>query len=269
MVEVVDGRLHINICDVGQGDAIYMRTPKGQDILFDGGPDKKVLDCLFKFMPFWDRTIELVILSHPHADHLNGLIEIFDAYKVKQFVTEDLINDTQGYKTLTQSIQKEGLKRTIIDDNYLLRTSDGISLRVLSPSPEFLKRTSNNGVIREAGEFASLIVLLSYKNFDFLLTGDTQATQLQDALELSFKKKIPHIEVIQVPHHGSRTGLTKEILELLDPDVATISVGRDNKYKHPASYTLSLLFERGVRVYRTDKNSDITIKTDGKTYSIK
>lgn len=269
MIEVGDGRLHINVCDVGQGDAIHIRTPKGQDIIFDGGPDKKVLDCLFKFMPFWDRTIEMVILSHPHEDHLHGLIEVLGTYKVKQFVTEDLINDTQGYKTLIKAIQKEGLRRTIIDDSYILRTSDGVLFRVLSPSPEFIKRTSNNGMIKETGEFASLIVLLSYKNFDFLLTGDTQATQLQDALQSSFKKEITHIEVLQVPHHGSRTGLTREILKLLDPEVALISVGRNNKYKHPASFTLSLLSERKIRVYRTDKDADITIKTDGKTYSIK
>lgn len=268
LVEVGDGKLHINVCNVGQGDAIYIRTPKGQDIIFDGGPDRKVLNCLFKFMPFWDRTIELVILSHPHADHLNGLIEIFDSYKVKQFVSEDLVNNTEGYKVLTKAILKEGLRRTVIDDSYVLRTSDGVLLRVLSPSTELLKQTSNNGMIKEKGEFASLIILLSYKNFDFLLTGDTQATQLQDALNLSVKKKIPDIEVLQVPHHGSHTGLTREILKLIDPEVATISVGSNNKYKHPASYTLSLLSEREIRVYRTDKDADITIKSDGKTYSI-
>src|ERR1035437_4233760 len=104
-----DGKLHLVVCDVGQGDAIFVRTPNGSDVLIDGGPDDSVLNCLSKHMPFWDRTIELMVLTHPHADHLTGLISVLNRYKVMHYVTENVESSTSSSKRLQAALAVQGL----------------------------------------------------------------------------------------------------------------------------------------------------------------
>lgn len=259
-----DGKLHVTICDVGQGDAVYIRTPKGKNILFDAGPDKSVLTCLRKYMPFWERSIDLAILSHPHADHLNGFIDVFEVYNVKQFATEDVANVSDGYHALQEAVAKEKIDWQLLSQGDRIRTSDGLSILVLSPTREYIAKTAIDGKYITSQEFASLELLLSYGEFDVLLTGDSQHTQLQQAIS---DGGVLSLEVLQVPHHGSKTGLTEEILAQLRPHVATISVG-ENTYGHPAPYTLSLLEKKGVKILRTDRQGDLRLISDGKAYSI-
>lgn len=261
-IQLQDKRLKVIFCDVGQGDAIYIRTPKGFDILFDGGPDTKVLECLARYKPFWERRLGLIILSHPHADHLNGLIDVFERYEVKAFATERLENDSDGYTALIKTIQEENLKVSYVYKGDSIKTKDGVVLNVLSPDKEYLRKTSQDGVIRESGEFASLILHVSYKDFDLLLTGDTQNLQLAKALD---QFGLPSLEVLQVPHHGSRTGLTQSLVTRLLPKEAIISVGKNN-YGHPTPFTLGLLSNQEVLIHRTDKEGSIEIKTDGESY---
>lgn len=263
-----DGKLRVVFCDVGQGDAIFIRSPTGKVILFDGGPDKAVLSCLSDHLPLWQRTIDLMLLSHPHADHLNGLIDVLARYSVLAFATEKLANTTTGYKALEEAIQVERISTSFLHKGGVIRTTDGLTIRVLSPSQKYLESTSQDGVIKESGEFASLIVLVSYKDFDVLLTGDTQSLQLSEALRQSSGQAIPQIEVLQVPHHGSRTGLTEDIVERLAPDTAVISVGK-NSYGHPSPSTLNLLSKEGIKIERTDKRGQIVIVSDGSSYSMK
>lgn len=101
------GTLKVVFCDVGQGDAALIRSPEGKTILFDGGPDGSVLSFLADHLPFWERTIDVIILSYPHADHLNGLIEVFELYQVQAFATEKLSNDTASYKALEEAVKSE------------------------------------------------------------------------------------------------------------------------------------------------------------------
>lgn len=258
--QINDGRLHVVFCDVGQGDAVYIRTPGGSDMLFDGGPDQKVLGCLTKHMPFWEREFDIAFLSHPHADHLLGLIDVMDRYSLIHFATEALANDTPEFRALQQRLKTKKIDQKFLYVKDRFVTKDGVTVRVLGPSKEYLSLTSPDGKI-SSSEFASLILKISYKDFDLLLTGDSQAEGL---LRIGLDK----VDVLQVPHHGSRTGLTSDILSRLRPKLSVISVGK-NRYGHPAKETLELLQGSDTKILRTDREGDIEIVSDGKTWSVR
>lgn len=265
-----DNKLHVVFCDVGQGDAIFVRTPKGLNILIDGGPDNSVLSCLSNHMPFWDRTIEVVALTHPHADHLVGLIGVLKRYKVDLFIAEKLENKTESFRELARVVQNKKINSRYVFAGDKLRIKDGVVLQVLSPSKEFLARTSPTGVIGESGEFASLILLLSYGEFDVLLTGDSQVFELAEALAASQGEALQgEVEVFQVPHHGSKTGISQELIDQINPKLAVISVGKNNKYGHPSKEVIEILKSREVRTLRTDQNGEVEIVTDGKGWGVR
>lgn len=265
LVSHFDGKLHLTICDVGQGDAVFIRTPRGQNILFDGGPDNKVLECLEKEIPFWEKKIDLMILSHPHADHLNGFIDVLKIYRVKQFITIDVANKTDGYDALRHAVEEERIKWQVVDAGDVVRTSDGVTFTVLGPTREYIEKTAVDGKYITSSEFASLEMLVSFRDFDVLLTGDSQHIQLQQAVS---SLALPQVEVLQVPHHGSKTGLTEELVAAIHPDMATISVGEKNTYGHPSPLIIDLLQKVGSTILRTDKEGDLRLKSDGKSYSI-
>lgn len=265
-----DNKLHVVFCDVGQGDAIFIRTPKGLDILIDGGPDNSVLSCLSNHMPFWDRTIEIVALTHPHADHLVGLIGVLKRYKVDLFITEKLENKTESFREFARIVQNKKINNRYVFAGDKLRIKDGVVLQVLSPSKEFLQRTSPSGVIGESGEFASLVLFLSYGQFDTFLTGDSQVLELAEALQTASQgEALQEIEVFQVPHHGSKTGLNQELVDQINPKLAVISVGKNNKYGHPHKEVMELLNGSKVKILRTDQNAEVEIVSDGKNWGVR
>lgn len=255
-------KLHVVFCDVGQGDAIFIRTPNGSDILVDGGPDDAVLSCLGKHMPFWDRTIETIILTHPHADHLTGLIGVIKRYTVLSFNTEKLGHSTGVYNELIKQIEKNHIKQRFLyqDDKFVIK--DGVILKTLWPTRQWLgeqtpedKNLDLNGL--------SVILLLSYKNFKVLLTGDAGSI-----VEDKIAQFAENVNVLKVPHHGSRTGMSSEFLDIVNPKLAVISVGKKNKYGHPAPFTLQLLEEKEIRTLRTDQNGEIEITSDGNVWKV-
>lgn len=262
-VKFHDGKLHVVFCDVGQGDAILIRTPEGNTLLYDGGPDQKVLSCLQEHMPFWDRSIELMLLSHPHADHLIGLTSVLKRYTVLSFDTERLKNETAMYTGLLDLLRKQKAKTRFVLRGDSYTTSDGVVLCVLSPSREYLEETSPGGLIGERKEFASLIIKLSYKDFDVLLTGDSQKEAF-----LREEFAAGSVEVLQVPHHGSRTGLDRQVLHLLRPTLAVISVG-ENNYGHPSTEIVKILSEEDIKILRTDRNGNIEIVSDGNKWWVR
>lgn len=265
-----DKKLHVVFCDVGQGDAIFIRTPNGSDILIDSGPDDSVLTCLGKHMPFWDRNLELVILTHPHADHFIGLFSVLKSYKVRSFATEDLNNKTLGFVELMDLIRSKSIPTRFVlaGDRFILK--DGVRFEIVGPTEEFLKETSPGGFIGESGEFASVETLVRYGKFSVLLTGDSQSSELSKILvrQLMDQDDKP-LDVLQIPHHGSRFGLTPEILDFLNPNLAVISVGAKNRYSHPAPEILQILRDRDIKILRTDQNGEIEIIIDGDIWKVK
>jgi competence protein ComEC len=250
-----DGKLHIVVCDVGQGDAIFIRTPNGSDVLIDGGPDNSVLSCLSKHMPFWDRTLEVVILTHPDSDHSLGIIDVIKRYKLIHFYTSKVEAETVIYEELLKTIRDHKVNIQYIWQGDQLTFEDSLTMKALWPSFEWKGSKTNS---------FSVIELLTYKNFTALFTGDSDAEQMNQISGLA-----GNIDFLKVPHHGSRFGLTQEVIDFLSPEVAAISVGKNNRYGHPTRFVLDLLKSANIKIMRTDQVGDIEVTSDGKTFQIR
>lgn len=260
-----DGYVHVIFCNVGQGDGVLIKEPGGAYFMLDSGPDERILGCLERNMPFWKRTISIAFLSHPHNDHFVGYLSVLRRYSVNKFVVEDLSNDTNAYKSLTKLIKNKEiqLQPSILGDVY--KTESDVRFNIVGPSRDFLESTSPGGKIGESAEFANLIIHFQYKNFDLLFTGDSQILGLSEALGYM---KNGSIDVMHVPHHGSRFGLSESVVEEIRPKAAVISVGKNN-YGHPSSEILNLLKKSNVRYFRTDQYGDIEIVSNGEKFWIK
>ena len=259
-----DGKMHVIVCDVGQGDAILIKTPNNKHILVDGGPDRSVINCLSNHMPFWNRTIDLLILTHPHADHFFGMYYVLERYEVKAFVTEDLTNKIAAYEALLTMLEAKGVHQSFAEAGDQFRVGD-VLVNVAGPTQKYLSRTSPNGTIGESKEFASLVLEVIYGDFSVLLTGDSQATGIRDSEDSLHGA----IDVLHVPHHGSGTGLDEDVLKVLGPALAVISVGAENRYNHPHPRIMSLLQSLQIDVLRTDQKGDVEIVSDGQNWAVR
>jgi len=257
-----DHKLHVVICDAGQGDAIFIRTPQGSDVLIDGGPDSKVLSCLSSHMPFWDRTIEIMFLTHPHADHLTGLIDVVKRYRVLSFVTEEISGTSSIYEELMRQLEEHNVPERFLYQGDRFAFKDGVVLKTLWPTEGWVSKNSTDKASLDANSL-SVIELLTYKNFKALFTGDAQAQALEKV-----DLMVGEVDVLKVPHHGSKTGLNQDVLEILKPKISAISVGAKNRYGHPDPFVLDLLNQTGTKTLRTDQVGEIEVVSDGETWKI-
>lgn len=269
-----DKNLHLIACNVGQGDAILAVYGKTQ-ILVDGGQDRKILDCLSRYLPFWDREIELVVLTHPQKDHFGGLIEVFKSYKVDNFASTALDFSSQDFEVLKNQVGGSGA-RVVNPTAGMEITFDLIHLDIVHPSYAFLasegkpsSAISGEGVLgaytssRDSNDF-SVVAILSFKDFDALLTGDIGPVVMDEVLS---QGRIGDMEYIKIPHHGSKNGLTEGLLDVVTPEIAVISVGK-NSYGHPHEEVIKLLSDRAIKTLRTDEKGDVEIITDGKSWFV-
>lgn len=257
-----DGKLHIVICDVGQGDAIFIRTPKGSDILVDGGPNDEVLSCLSSNMPFWDRTVEIVILTHPDADHSTGMIDVIERYGVIQLITQKVPGKTKIFERLMDGLAEKKLAAKYSYQGDLIKEGESLALKILWPSKEAVKISEQN--ISKSNiklNELSIVFELKYENFEGLFTGDAGSWVLE-----SIASDVGDIDFLKVPHHGSKTGISSPLLSIIDPELAVISSGKENRYGHPSSFTLDLLNLSDVKTLRTDQEGEIEIVSDGEKY---
>jgi competence protein ComEC len=289
---IPDGRLIISVCDVGQGDAVYVRFPDGRDMLVDGGPGDRVLTCLGSAMPLYDRTIDLVVLTHPDGDHLTGLVSVLSRYRVGTIVRSDVGTDGDTYAQFTRLVAGKHIPEKFVTAGDAIDIG-AVRLRVLWPSRAQVAAMreqpgSQASVILAAGpgpagtvlgaaakttehNAGSVVIHLSYGKFDAVLTGDADA-RVQPMMVMP-KPNDGIVEVFKVPHHGSKTGIAPDFLTALSSkgvrgSLAVISVGR-NSYGHPAPEIVTELTDAGFAVDRTDLQGKITITTDGVSYTVK
>jgi len=253
--------LKVIFFDVGQGDAIFIETSQKHQILIDGGPDSTVLERLATVMPFWDRSIDLIILTHPEYDHFNGLIEVLKRYQIEAILWTGVVRDTAEYREWLKLIQKEKAKIYIAKAGQKITTNSGFMvIEILYPfenlEGQTLKNTNNSSIISR----------ITFKENSFLFTGDAHK-EVELILVDEFGERLKS-DVLKLGHHGSKTSSAREFVEQVSPEIAVISVGKDNRYGHPHQEVLETLADYGITVLRTDRDGDIKIISDGKNLKI-
>lgn len=258
-----DDNLHISFLDVGQGDAILIQSPAHQDILVDGGPSPRAISLeLGKKLPFWDRTIELMVLTHPNADHLTGLVEILRRYKVKHVLLPDLDDDSPLYNEWLRLLKEKDIEHTIAQAGQQIDLGSGAVIEVLNPQIPLLSGTESSI------DNNSVVLRISLGKVSFLLTADIRR---EAELELIARRADLDSTVLKVGHHGSDTSTTPEFLAVVNPQLAVIPVGADNRFGHPDDKVMARLKEAigSENIYRTDEQGTIEFITDGERLWVK
>ncbi len=253
--------LEVVFFDVGQGDSALIRTEEGKNILIDGGPGQKLLPHLNDELPFWDRDIDLIILTHAHADHLSGLVEVLERFNVKKVLWNKQEHDSVLYRQWEQSIENVKSKQAYKGQRIDLGEA---YLDVLYPPKDYDSELGLNE--------NSVINRLVHEEGAILFTGDAyeaQEIQLMEWEESCFdedfnwcKVMILPSEILKAGHHGSSTSSNYEFIERVDPEIAVISAGKDNRYGHPHEETLETFNSLGVSMHKTFKEGNFRVFFD-------
>ncbi len=266
-------RFRMIACDVGQGDGILLVKGNTQ-VIVDGGPSgERMLSCLERHVPFWDRTIELIVLTNTDYDHMNGLGAVVDRYEVMQFVTSDGVHESSALTKFADILRRRGVEVVGVEqgDMIYVRGVDSMSLSVLWP-PEVIEeyvavftdqmdkvaREQILGASAKRGDLneRSVILEILEDNKRYLLMGDAG---FQTEKELVKSGMLTDVDYLKVGHHGSKYASSLEFLAAIRPEVAAISVGEKNRYGHPTAEVLSRLEQIGAEVHRTDQEGDIVL----------
>jgi competence protein ComEC len=256
VLQLPDGRLHVAFLDVGQGDAILVTTPQGQQILIDGGPNPTALtSALGKQMPFWDRSIDLLLMTHPDGDHTTGLTAVLSRYTVGQWLDSGCVDNDPTYIECQRLLQATMVPRHSVRAGDQVELGEGLVLEVLHPPSELMTGTpsdSNNN---------SVVLRLVWKEASVLLTGDLEA----EGEQLLLRSSQPlNANVLKIGHHGSAGASTPQFLSAVSPDLAVISVGADNDFGHPDQAVLErLAHQSNLTILRTDEQGTVEFTTDG------
>ncbi|KAA3654364.1 MAG: DNA internalization-related competence protein ComEC/Rec2 [Chloroflexi bacterium] len=248
-----DGNLHIVFFDVGQGDATFIQTPSGRQILIDGGLYPSILnEALGTQMPFWDRDIDLMIATHPDADHVSGLVDVFERYQVDQLITDGSgAGESEIFDALLEAAAETAVHHALAGER--IEIDDGVTLEILHPSTHHNNENRNEN---------SVSMRLLFGDFSYLFTGDAE----QLAEQTMLKSGAPlNTLVYKAGHHGSRTSSTMPFLQAAHPQIIIISAGEDNRFGHPHPQTLERAVAIGATTLRTDELGSIELTTNGKT----
>ena len=252
-----DERLQISVLDIGQGDSILIVTPAGQQILVDGGPDpEKVCLELGEKLPFWDKSLDMVVLTHPDDDHIAGLVEVLRRYQVGQVLEPGLEIDSPAYDEWLALIEKKDIERTIAVAGQEIDLGSGITIDVLHPQANWSDSHSTDI------NSNSVVLHLSWGDISFLLTGDIEEEAEHELLHRGCTLRST---ILKVGHHGSKSSSTPRFLAAVTPQVAVVSAGEDNPFGHPHEEVMDRLEEmvEPGQIYVTSENGTVTFTTDG------
>ena len=247
----------VTFFDVGQGDAIFVEVPNGNQILIDGGPSDRVAAKLGEHMPFWDRSIDLLILTHPHTDHLNGLLEVLKRYDVGMVMEAGVRYSTPEYGEWRDLLKKKNVQVMVAQRGQRVHISPSADFDILAPF-ENSENTSPKNV-----HDAMVVSKLRYSSTTVLFTGDAEET-LEYKLLMSGADLAA--DILKVGNHGSKTSTANAFVRMAAPKIAVISAGKNNRYGHPHQQTLDTLEKFGVKIFRTDRDGDIEFTSDGNSF---
>ncbi len=240
----------IFVLDVGQGDSILIKA-FDKNILIDAGPDRNLSSS--KINSFGVKKLNLVIATHPHSDHIDGMVEVIRRYNPEYYLDPGIHHTSKIYKTLLDLVEEKGLK-------YMRPRGQTIHLQsailYIFPLPSNIKSINNGSVVSK----------LSYKDFGMLFLGDAELEEQSFLIDTS--KDNLKSNVIKISHHGSNTGTNQRLIDIVSPETAVISVGENNPYGHPHREVIELLKKNNIKIYRTDRDGTVIVLSDGSKYSV-
>jgi competence protein ComEC len=260
--EVKDGVLTVAFLNIGQGDAIFIESPIGRQVLLDGGPSRSILREISKITPFYDRSIDVMIASHPDTDHIAGLNDILERYKIDLFMEPGVEGDTSIYEELNTRIERLKIKKLEARRGMVVDLGGGAIMEILFPVTDPRGMETNT---------ASIVARLVYGENEFLLTGDSPKN-IEEYLVSLECERCPltlKADVLKAGHHGSKTSTSDSFVQTVSPDFAVISAGKDNRYGHPHQEVLNILAKNKVKILRTDRDGRIIFESDGVGLKIK
>jgi len=241
--------------DVGQGDALFIESPTGTQILVDGGPPRKILSQLARVMPPFDKSIDAIIITNPDQDHIGGFLDVFKVYKIGRVFESGTYNDSKTYQNLELEIKNKNIPKILARSGMRLHLGGGAFMDILFPDKDVSLWDTNDG---------SVVNKLSYGATSIMLTGDATSKTEKIILEKNPKSWLKST-ILKVGHHGSRTSTSNDFVKAVAPLYAIISDGRDNKYGHPHQDTLDTLTRAGSQIFRTDLFGTIIMHSDGQS----
>jgi competence protein ComEC len=240
------------VLDVGQGDAIFIESKTGTQILVDGGPPKKILNELSRVMPPFDKSIDAIFITNPDQDHIGGILDILKYYEVGQVFESGTTSDSKIYQNLKLELKNKNVERVLVKKGMVIDLGDSLKMNILFPDRDVSSWSTNDG---------SIVSRLSYGNTSIMLTGDASIKTEKMIIENNLKENLVST-FLKVGHHGSRSATSDDFLKKVSPKYALISDGKNNKYGHPHKEVLDLLAQFKVDILRTDELGTIFIKCD-------
>lgn len=238
--------------NVGQGDALFIESPTGTQILIDGGPPKKILSELSKVISPFDRHIDALIITNPDQDHIAGFLDVLKVYKVDKIFESGTLTDSKVYQNLKNELEKNNVKSILAKRGMKLDLGGGVIINILFPDRDVSSWSTNDG---------SVVSRLSYGDTSIMLTGDASIKTEKIILEENSYKKLQS-NILKVGHHGSRTSTSPEFVKAVAPLYGLISDGKNNKYGHPHQDVLNILSLSNTKIFRTDLLGAIIMKCD-------
>ena len=249
--------LKVSFLDVGQGDSIYIKSPSGKDMIIDGGPDKRVLARLSREMDFFDRGIDIVIASHGDQDHITGLVEVVNRYKVGVYIEPLSEKDSEVLDELHKTIEQKNIKKIYAVYGQKIDLGEGVICTIIHPGIDSIEYDAND---------SSIVLLIEYGEISFLLTGDASIKS-----ENQYLKYLEHksVTVLKAGHHGSDTSTSESLLEKITPEYVIFSAGKDNKYGHPSISVIDRVKNYKSKILNTYEIGNINFESDGQTVTVK
>jgi competence protein ComEC len=243
----------IAFLDVGQGDAIYIESPTRNQIMIDGGPSRILMSEIARVTPFYDKSIDTLIVTNPDADHYSGFIDMVQNFNITRVIESGTQTDTERYKLFEQELREKNIERVLAKRGMVMDLGGGLELHIFYPDKDVSDTERNEG---------SIIAELVYGETEIMLTGDAPNSTLEYVADLN-QQQIDS-DILKVGHHGSRTSASEIFATLVSPEYAIISAGRENRYGHPHAETTELYKKLNVPVLGTYQEGTIIFTTDGK-----
>jgi len=256
--QTLAGDVVVTMLDVGQADAILVRTPANKTILIDAGD--RGANTVEKLVRLGVDHLDLVVATHAHADHIGDMLKVVQALPPKVYVDSGVPHTTQVYSGLMAAIEgNKAISYRSARPGMTFNLDDGAKLEILWPDPAGLLQGTRSDINSN-----SVVTRLTHGNDCFLFAGDAEAP----TEKLLVGKKVGQCDVLKVAHHGSRHSSTAAFLAMLKPSIALISTGAGNRYNHPGGETLLRLEQAKATVYRTDLHGQITLVSTGKGITV-